>query len=76
MLGSSPGTNFELSLAAVLKWPRAPDVPETHGQLGYGTLYDQATRRYPKAQVGSPAFTVTSGVEFFIGPRLGLQFGH
>jgi hypothetical protein len=64
LLGSTPGTKFQLGVLAQLEF------------YGDGvTTEGQSPDNVEGIDFGRPAFQVAKGTEVFIGPVLGLQFG-
>jgi hypothetical protein len=64
LLGSTPGTKFQLGALAAVEFYGDPLVTPGQGPDSVGG-----------AQFGRPAIQVAHGTEVFIGPLLGLQFG-
>ena len=64
LLGSTPGTKFELGALAVVELYGDPVVTE-----------GQAADRVRTVDVPRPGVQVARGTEVFIGPMIGLQFG-
>jgi hypothetical protein len=64
LLGSTPGTKFQLGALAMVEFYGDPTSTSGSGEDNVGGV-----------AYGHPSLQVTHGTEVFIGPLLGLQFG-
>jgi hypothetical protein len=67
MIGSTPGTKFVIGAQAWIDFP--PDTLV----MGPDTVFPMPNRNYKQPGRG---YTLVDGPQFYIGPTIGLQFGH